>query len=1051
MKRIFPLLIFLFITVCVSAVPAQRKPFKAVLEDGREVTARLVGDEFLHFYVDEEGNELERLSNGRYALVRNPWRAAARQAEARKRLADVNVKRLQRASQARRANVFTGTKKGLVILVSFADVQMQPQHTQQLFSDMFNKEGFSEFGHIGSVRDYFKAQSYNTFEIDFDVVGPYTLSHEMKYYGENDSRGNDRRVGTMAAEAVMKANADVNFRDYDWDGDGEVDQVYVVYAGYGEASGQGLENTIWPVEWWLSSSDYGKTLRCDGVTVDQFACSYELHGVSGTELGGIGTACHEFSHCLGLPDFYCTETTSSKVFGMDSWSLMDYGCYNGTIGKDGYSYSNIPCGYTAFERMSCGWLTPTELNEGTTVKGMKAITEAPEAFIMYNEAHPDEYYILENRQQISWNAKDAGHGLLVTHVDYSESAWYDNKVNVDAAHRRCTIIPADNSFFDSRGNVTAKELAGDPYPGTSGNHNLTDTSSPAATLYNAAVDGRMYMGKPLEEIKEADGLMSFLFMGGDNATLRTPTAEAATDLTGHSFTAHWSSVEGAEAYTLALTPGEGDVVVYKDIKENSYAITGLDSTIVYTYRVKATSAIAESGWSNAVTVKLPVPTEWTEWESLGTGIGVYSYSASNYVLYADRAIEYPSSYRMSKSEPNIWQFRLNGWARDVSLVVDCDMTNGHCSVSQQYIGYTDASYGMVYVADEVYYRTQVIGFDANWEDYPCILDLTTGKITLRLVYYDLVDPIQPWVRCTEYIQLTGDYFKDYRIKAKLYDQSEADGRGTYSFVVSPGADVASWRYAVVEGDVTSPDVLPGYVSDITNGVIASTEGPSTATFTVSVPSGIHTLLVLPYSSDGVVHEVFTYVIRYTPAADWKVLGLAQYTDDVLCTLFNGYDMVTYAVEVQEHIHKPGLFRMKNPYGSTYPHNQANEVLAGDWYIEIDATDPNKVFIDKQAMGVDWGYGECYFYSDKENQHYGLYRNSVITFQYYADLILVMGTNTYPTNRNCGFRLDLSTCGVTPLLQPAAADADAYYDLQGRRLTPTTSGLYIHNGKKVRIR
>ena len=1051
MKRILSFASLVLFTVCMFAVPAQRRPFQAKLADGSPVTVCLTGDEFYHAYVDEEGHELVRLADGRFSRVQSPWLSAARRIGAQQRRMMAYERRMRRAEVARKAGTFKGTKRGLVILVSFADVKMQEKHTREVFDAMFNEEGYSDNGHVGSVRDYFKAQSYGQFEIDFDVVGPYTLEYGMKYYGENDPRQDnaDMRVGTMAAEAVRLADNDVNYKNYDWDGDGEVDQVFVVYAGYGEASGEGLADCIWPVEWWLSSSDYGRSLRMDGVLVDQFACSGELHGNKGTELGGIGTACHEFSHCLGLPDFY--DTSGGTNFGLNLWSVMDYGCYNGTIDAQGYTHANIPCGYTSYERMACGWLEPTELAEGRTVRGMKALVEAPEAYIVYNDANRNEYYLLENRQLTSWDSGLGAHGMLVIHVDYSASVWEDNTVNADRKHQRCTIIAADNSYYP-----TAKDIAGDPYPGTSKNTSLTDTSKPAATLYNNAPDGRQLMGKPIEEIKEADGLISFIAMGGDAGTLRTPNAEAATDVKEHSFTAHWSRVPKATSYTLAVTSGDADPVYYESIPDTFLVVAGLDSTVVHTYSVKAFAFGRESGWSNVVTVKLKGFGEWTDWEPYGDGTAVYRYSSTG--AYADYGSKsYPIFVRTSNQNPALHQFRLYGWGSNMTLDIDYDSSTGHCSVAQQYIGYTDSERGKVYVADQVYWYNNVLGYSAAWSSFPSKFDTSTGVITLYVAYYDLYDNREYWGEGVETVTVSGSTFKDYSIEVTLGAlQENEDGTGMQNVTVTPGSSVAYWRYAVIEKELTDDSaVISDLINDVTQGNISSTYAEGPQQFSVTVSGGKYSLLAVSYDESGNSKRYAFKNFRFSSSREWTVLGTARYTDDVLSPLFSGYDMVTYDVEVQERTDRPGFFRMKNPYGLGHPYNSPEEVLEGDYYIEIDATDPQAVSIPLQEMGVDWGYGPCKMLSMPDAAYRGKFENSVITFPTPHSISIMMGENMYKTNTSGGFRLDLTTCGISSPQDEGAGSQSSgsrLFDLQGRPVaTPQAGGLYIRNGRKMLVR
>lgn len=509
--RSLAVIAMLLMSMAVVAVPAKRQWMEKTTTDGNVVRVQIVGDEFGHWYVDADGNT--------YTLTEDDLLASADAAA----LVERRSARAQKMTAARRAPArvlgdpsthgeYIGAKKGLVILVNFKDVKMQSTSTQQAFADQFNQVGYNKNHHIGSVHDYFYDQSYGQFDLTFDVVGPVTISREMSYYGGNDRYGNDQHPGAMVGEAIKLADEYVDFRDYDWDGDGEVDQVFVVYAGYSEASGAD-DDTVWPHEWSLSDAKQYKDgpgiLDLDGVRIDTYACSSELAGTDGSTMDGIGTACHEFSHCLGLPDFY--DTKGNGCFGLDSWSLMDYGCYNGP-NEDG----SVPSGYTAYERWYSGWMTPTTLSETTTITGMKAITDAAEAYIVYNDANANEYYILQNIQQKSWNTYAYGHGMLVLHVNYVRDYWAGNTVNTSSSLQCCTIIPADNQFMTGRSAqgmyATASDLAGDPYPGTKNKSALTDKTTPAATLYNANTSGKKYMSKPIEDIAEVNGLIDFEFM-----------------------------------------------------------------------------------------------------------------------------------------------------------------------------------------------------------------------------------------------------------------------------------------------------------------------------------------------------------------------------------------------------------------------------------------------------------------------------------------------------------------------------------------------------------
>ena len=506
-------------------VPAYPTKKTVKLQDGTSTTLQLTGDEFFHFYRAEDGRNFRMTADGSLRMMSDT--------EFGEELAKHNEERIRTNARRARRRVgefveggIKGKKKGLVILVSFRDKDFVTAEPQTVFNDFFNKEGYSNNGMGGSVKDYFKAQSYGQLEVDFDVVGPYKLSKNMFYYGGNDASGSDSNPQAMAEEACRLANPDVNYADYDWNNDGEVDQVFLIYAGYGENYGAD-PNTIWPHAFYLPEG-----VKLDYMKLGSYACTCELMGTKGTDLTGVGTACHEFSHCLGLPDTY--DTSYSGGVGMGQWDVMDHGSYNVN--------GHVPAGYTAYERWVSGWLEPVEINSATEVKDMKPLTEAPEAYILYNEGNRDEYYILENRQKEGFDAGLPGHGLMVMHIDYNKGAWTSNSPNNNPKHQRVTYIPAD-------GTINSAGDAGDPFPGKKNVHNLTDFTTPSATTYNANTDGKALMHKPVEEITESgEGLISFKAM---LPTLTAPVPKA--ERTEDKVTLTWDAVEGADTYEIRYT------------------------------------------------------------------------------------------------------------------------------------------------------------------------------------------------------------------------------------------------------------------------------------------------------------------------------------------------------------------------------------------------------------------------------------------------------------------------------------------------------------------
>ena len=530
-QRIFILNALLCLVLSVWAVPAKRGVWCSLsLVDGTEVKAQLVGDEFLHYYVSEDGTKyVQDESTGLYRKMTDEVtvqrRSAVRRAQAQGR-----QKRMLRKAQA--SNAFQGTKKGLIILVQFTDSKFKSGHDVALYKRIANEANYSGNNFRGSIKDYFKAQSHGQFELDFDVAGICQLQHPYAYYGKNNSQKEDVKPGEMVAEACLWAHEHgINFSKYDWNGDGEVDQVFVLYSGHGEASYKDA-NTIWPHMYYLSASDYGKPLSLDGVTVDTYACSSELNGDG--NLDGIGTFCHEFSHCMGFPDLYDTSSDGGW-FGMGDFDLMCSGSYNGD--------SKCPAGYSAYEKAECGWLTlkdMTNIEQETSIVGVQPMSADGDAYIIKNKGHEDEYYILENRQKTGWDSYLPASGLMITHVDYDADIWDWNMPNTSGKyedangntktndHQRLTIFRAGNSSSDYGD-------SSDLYPYRS-NNTLTKTSSPASTLYNANSDGSKYMHVAIKDIAiAADGTASFTLSKEEHQGGDVPVTPSGSTMLHESF------------------------------------------------------------------------------------------------------------------------------------------------------------------------------------------------------------------------------------------------------------------------------------------------------------------------------------------------------------------------------------------------------------------------------------------------------------------------------------------------------------------------------------
>lgn len=418
-----------------------------------------------------------------------------------------------------------------VVMVQFADKKFDTNTTKEKLTRLFNEKGYAdEYYAVGSVKDYYESQSEGFFTPSFDVVAMVTLDKGYAYYGKNGSGGSiDTNSRTFVKEAIQKAiNAGVDFSKYATNG--AVPLVSLYYAGPGEHSAfeDGCENYLWAHYSTMSNVTLG------GIKFNSYFVgneifqdyAYDENGnivVTDADIDGIGIFCHEFSHALGLPDFYYTgydENVSRRLLTMDYWSVMDYGqyAYNG--------YAPVP--YTAYERNFLGWLKLEELTEAYTgrvdLHGIDTDTDTPKAYMLTNPKNAKEYYILENRQRSTWHPVFLGTGMLVLHVDYSASAWGDNGPNNLENHPRMSYVPADNQKQSGSTMTGWNDFKGDLYPGIAQNFNLTSTSIPATTLFTGGM-----LDKPIYDISETDGVITFYYLQDKETTaINTPVVNSLT-------------------------------------------------------------------------------------------------------------------------------------------------------------------------------------------------------------------------------------------------------------------------------------------------------------------------------------------------------------------------------------------------------------------------------------------------------------------------------------------------------------------------------------------
>ena len=485
MKRIILLICFIACTTITTwAAKAQSIPVLVKQADGTTITVILQGDEHINWYIALDGTLLVQGSDNNYYVGRvanNGHLTATKQLAHEPAFCSQTERSLTqkqdkerfysyvRSVAAQSENAYkespmtrisigassdgvayfphTGSPKALVILAEFADTLFTIQNTKQVFTNYLMNEGhFTETAYgqnmsYKGVRGYFKDCSYGLFTPAFDVVGPVKLPKPQTYYGV----GNDN-ITDLMTDACNAVDNEVDFSQYDANGDGLVDLVYIIYAGHSANYRGNASTDIWPKS---GTTILSKTF--DGKSIRRYGVSNELAGRENKKkeketINGIGLFCHEFSHTLGLPDIYAykTDAEDQNNQGMELWDLMD----GGTEVQGG----RVPSPYLAWEREAMGWMSIDTLTTDCHIANLKTIDNSGKAYKILNPSASNEYIVLQSIQKggwyQGWGNGSYPKGLLVYRVSYAS-----NKVNVfDFPNNvkgkpRVIVIPADGEII----------------------------------------------------------------------------------------------------------------------------------------------------------------------------------------------------------------------------------------------------------------------------------------------------------------------------------------------------------------------------------------------------------------------------------------------------------------------------------------------------------------------------------------------------------------------------------------------------------------------------
>ena len=505
MKKLALSIVAMGLSMGVWSVPAYPGWQTKSQADGTTIELRLVGDEFYSFWETRDGQLAYELNDGRFVKSTQPVPSAdesqQRHAEAMKR---------QRPIRKAIGTPFL-PQKGLVILVNFADSEMAPSHTLTVFDNQCNAANGActtnayEGVNYPSAAQYFADQSNGTYRPEFDIFGPITLPHEVAYYGEpgviQGDSVSDRYLADFVIDAVLKADSlGCDFSQYDSNDDGYVDFIFFIFAGKGQEAG-GTSETIWSHQAALNellhmhythctddciyyfdfNGFYNNPVELDGKIINTYACSAELNEVG--ELNGIGGLCHELGHVIGLPDFY--DVAYGKIYQQGltpgAWDIMDMGSYNGG--------GHCPPNYDPWEKYFFGWIQPVNLGNESSSDTLYANGSIEYNVFQVNESgelqgpwENSECFHLENRQQQGWDTFVPNHGLVVWRIKYNSGYWAKNTVNSSSTRWA--------PYF----NIVS--VGSDEWYGIS--------------------------EKPVTNVKEENGIVTFNYMTGDTTELPEP-------------------------------------------------------------------------------------------------------------------------------------------------------------------------------------------------------------------------------------------------------------------------------------------------------------------------------------------------------------------------------------------------------------------------------------------------------------------------------------------------------------------------------------------------
>jgi len=617
MRKYFLLLFIFLLLISIKqstfGIPAYPFPVEIIQTDGTKIVVIQKGDEYVKWAQTIDGYSLMRNKSGvfEYSTISDgndmiPSGIQARN-QSERSVSDIQflsktskglvysksqVTRLKSLSNlylksAQKSFPTSGSRKLICILIGFTDKTFTK--TKADFENLFNQVGYTADGATGSVSDYYKENSYNRFNLSVTVAGPYSAAHNMAYYGANNANGDDANPGALVSEAVTLANPSVNYSDFDNDGDGKVDGVCVIHAGFGEENTGVSADAIW------AHSSNISPITLDGKSVSSYFCSSEIRGNSGTGITRIGVICHEFGHVLGAADYYDTNYTDNGAYeGTGTWDIMAGGAWNNN--------GATPAHHNPYTKIyTYGWATTNGLTSGANITLDNAELNS-NSFYRINTTTSNEYFLIENRQKQNFDRYIPGHGMIIYHVDGNFISTAGNEINV-GSHQGMYPVCANATGNPPTvyGDINNSGL---PFPGTGNKTLFTDTTTPNSHSWSGS-----NTGMPITNITENSINKTVTFTAPTIPTPPlAPAANPATSIIQTFFYANWNSSATATGYRLDISENIGFTTFisgYNDLDIGNvltFKVAGLKNRTPYYYRLRAYNLGGSGGSSNIILV-----------------------------------------------------------------------------------------------------------------------------------------------------------------------------------------------------------------------------------------------------------------------------------------------------------------------------------------------------------------------------------------------------------------------------------------------------------------